>query len=184
MPRILVKGRLRTVGLAVLAGAAAGALAWWVFATGAADQRRLREDQQEVSRLKLPGRAPSILGALVAGATAHPLFVLTTGPGAQPEPLIRVSGLSRTPVRRAALLSVNGAPAAWLGVGQSAGEVTLLEVQPSKAVVETVFGRKEIDLEAGAASATSSSQGAIHPPSEIPPGAHLPPAPANAPTPP
>ena len=181
MPGLLVKGRLATIGLALSAGAGVGALAWWILATGAADQRRLQEDQLEVSGLKLPGRPPSIVGALAAGATAHPLFVLTTGPGARPEPVILVSGLARTPTRRAALLAVNGSPPTWLGVGQSAGDVTLLDVQPSKAVVETPFGRKEIDLEAQASPATPPPPAGVHPPNQIPPGAHLPPAPADAP---
>ena len=181
MPGLVLTPRTRIMGLALAAGLAAGAAAWAVLGSGAADQQRLAADQAELGKLKAPGRPPSILGALVADAIAHPIFTLTTGPGAQTEPVIRVSGLSRTPVHRAALVSVNGGNAEWLDVGETSAGVTLLDVDGSKAVVETAFGRKEVDV--GAPGPSPSPPGAplaLHPADPVPAGSHLPPAPASA----
>ena len=56
-----------------------------------------------------PLNDPTRLGLLV-----HPLFALTTGPGAIPDVVVRLDGLSRSSTRSAALLSINGGPAEWL----------------------------------------------------------------------
>ncbi len=175
MSDVVLSPRLRIPALGLFAGLILGAAAWAALATGAADQQRLETDQVTLSRLKPPSRAPSIVGALVADATAHPLFNLTTGPGAQPEPVILVSGLSRTPVHRAALLSVDGKAAAWLNVGQSMGGVTLLDVQSSDVIVETPFGRKDVDLsdQISAPSTSSPSPEARTAGPALPPGLPL-----------
>jgi hypothetical protein len=172
------------MGLGLVAGLALGAGVWLVLGSDAPDQRRLEADQIQLAGLKAPGRPASILGALVAEAGAHPLFTLTTGPGAQPEPTIQVSGLSRTPVHRAALVSVNGGKAQWLGVGQSLSGVMLLDVQESKIAVETAFGRKDVDLDDGTSSQSASPPPAARPEPIIQAGGGRPSlAPASAPAP-
>lgn len=143
------------IGLA--AGAGVGALAWMMLDAGAADRQRLQDDQARLASARPALAAASGLGSPLASAIAHPLFALTTGPGALPEPKIVVSGLSRTAVRRAALISVDGGPADWMTIGQSVGAVTLEDVLPPKAVVETPFGRRDVYLGEGAPSSVPAT---------------------------
>ena len=168
------------------AGALTGAVAWLLFATSSGDLRRLSEDQDQLRAVHFEGRDVPAIDPLVAEAVTHPLFALTTGPGAQVEPAVLVTGVARTSYRRAALVSVNGAPAAWLAVGESSGSVSIVDVAPPKVVVETPFGRKDVYLGEGAAGSAGTS-GAASPasrPDTLPTGARIPPAPADAPTPP
>jgi hypothetical protein len=175
MPHQFLSSRIRILSLGVVGGLVVGAATWSVLATGSGEQQRLEGDQLQMRKLKASERPPSVLGALISEATAHPIFTLTTGPGAQPEPVIQVAGLSRTPVHRAALVSVNGGAAAWLSVGQSSAGVTLLDVQASKIVVETPFGQKEVALDDNPSTPAAPSP-AAHPPDAPPPGGNQPPA--------
>ena len=163
------------LGAASGAGVLAGAVAWLLFGTGSAELRRLESDQTQLRSLHLSTRPAQAIDSLIATAIGRPLFALTTGPGAQSEPTISITGVARTPFRRAALVSVNGGPPAWLAAGQSSGPVSVVDVQPPKVVVETPFGRKEVYLGEGAA---------VAPPTTAPAGVRMPPAPADAPTPP
>jgi len=118
-----------------------------------------------------------------------PLFVLTTGPNAVADPALRLDGLSRSPRRVAALVSINGRPASWMVVGEEQDGVVLREVTPTKVVMDTPTGPKELVLgeqtqgqsggEQAAAQAPLSASAQIN--DQVPAGFKSPPPPASAP---
>jgi hypothetical protein len=176
--RRVIARRLSVVGAAA-AGAALGALVWLAAGGVSSADGRLRDDQIRLAALKLDGPQDWPVPELAAAAIAHPLFALTTGPGAVADVVVRLVGFSLSPRRAAALISVNGGEASWIERGKSRDGVTVVEVLPSKVVVETPLGRKEAAFGASDAIAvadpTSSDQ------SGVPAGVRLPPEPASAP---
>lgn len=85
----------------------------------------------------------------VAGADEappRPLFQLTTGPNAVHEPALRLDGLTVTRKRRAALLSIDGRPAEWLSRGEIRDGVTLTDLSPTAAVLDTLVGTHVLKL--------------------------------------
>lgn len=78
----------------------------------------------------------------VAQAIRTPIFAAAN----TPEPTIRLIGVSRTPRRVAALVSINGAEPEWLERGATKDGLTLQDVLPSKIVVDSVGGTREIGL--------------------------------------
>ena len=176
---MLAPGRLMRSPWAALvglpAGALLGALFWMAFGGASSADDRLQQDQVRLSAIRLlVPQSPA--DDLTADAGSHPLFALTTGPGAIADVAVSLLGVARTPKGAAALLAIGGGQADWLDLGKSRGGVTLSEVSASGVVLETALGRKEVEL----GPPTPSSMAA----SNIPPGVRLPPPPANAPTPP
>lgn len=183
--------------LVVFAGLTAGFLAW--LAAGAANPVAVRLDTAEAAtrtlrRPRPDAYAPAV--ANVADMAANPIFALTTGPGAVPEPSVRLDGISRSRSRVAALLSVNEKPPEWLTVGERRDGVTLQEVHGARVIVETVYGPQEVPLggrigPAGAAAAAVVPASAPAPApapavgativDQMPPGFRSPPPPASAP---
>lgn len=139
--------RLGLILAAVPAGLGAGLLAWHVGSGPGAASSRIEPVRETVSRLR-PRRVPPVdLASVDARAIAAlPLFPMTVGPGASPQPMLRLEGLARSRTRIGALLSINGKPAEWLRVGDTRDGVTLQEVHGSKVVVDTLFGPQDVVL--------------------------------------
>ena len=87
-------------------------------------------------------RAPT--GVMAGSLATKPLFVLTTGPGALSEPRLRLIGVAVTPRGRTALISIDGALAEWVGVGQTKAGLTLTSVASAGVEVETALGPKTV----------------------------------------
>lgn len=171
--------RSRLVLFSPLVGLLAGALAWLAFAHGASMSADLGDLASRANALTPPTLTVA-LGGPSPGALAasSPIFALTTGPNAVADVAVQLSGLSRTPARTAALLSINGKPAEWLALGETRDDVTLDEVQANKVTVDTPTGTKDVVL--GAAAAPASPPDKPGQAAGAPPGFHgLPPA--NAP---
>ncbi len=102
----------------------------------------------------------------VAGLVDKPIFVMTTGPGAYKDKTLQLFGLAISPGRKAALVSVDGASAVWMALGDTAGDIRLADVGTNGASFDTPVGPRTVGLSdtppakagaAGAASAASSS---------------------------
>lgn len=59
---------------------------------------------------------------------------------------VRLEGIVRTPSRTAALLSFNGAPAAWMTLGETRQGATLVEVDGTAVLLDTPAGYQEAAL--------------------------------------
>ena len=55
--------------------------------------------------------------------TQRPIFVMTTGAGAYKEKTFKLFGVSISAGRKAVLVSIDGATAAWVSAGQLSGDV-------------------------------------------------------------
>lgn len=164
--RLIRSRRAALLGLPV--GVLLGALLWMGLGGASSADDRLQQDAVRLWAIPLRAtRSPA--ADLTTDVAAHPLFALTTGPGAVADVTVSLLGIARTPKRAAALLAIGSEQADWLEIGKSRGGVTLAQVSPSGVVLETALGRKEVEL--GAAPA----------PSDVPPGVRLPPPPASAP---
>jgi len=183
--------------IGVAAGVATGGLGWWLAGGPARPGEALEPAEARLARLRIPrAGTDAALAPDVAGLAATPLFILTTGPGATPAPVLRLDGISKSKGRAAALLSIDDQPADWLAVGDRRGAVALQAVGASKAVVDTVYGPVEVALGervGGAATAAGvpagpvpgavAPQGPVQPTivDSPPPGFRSPPPPASAP---
>jgi hypothetical protein len=173
--------RAPLIPLAALAGLALGALAW--LAAGRQDTLALLEAQLTAVS---PARG-SDLGAIAPPLSGPPLFALSTGPGAVKDPAVSVLGLSRMPGRSAALVSIDGKPAAWLVLGETREGVILRAVESGRALLDLPLGVRTLRIgesvgtpAAGSASTvpfTSNATTSDTPP----PGFRSPPPPASAP---
>jgi hypothetical protein len=102
----------------------------------------------EIDRLqaKLVAVRPMGAQAKAAAAVPRPSFTLF----AQGVPAsVTLQGVSILPDHRAALISIGGAEAGWLDVGETRDGVTLVEVQPFKIIADTDEGTKDIELGQG-----------------------------------
>ena len=174
------RNRPRAALLAAVIGGAGLGLGGllWLLAGSSPAQARLEADQSRLQALRPRSDPSTSADASAADVLAHPLFSLTTGPGAVADVDVRLEGLARSPRRSAALLAIGSAPAQWLALGETRAGVTLEEVDASKAVVTTALGRKEVVLGANGARPTPAGP---QPETEAPAGFRLPPPPANAP---
>jgi len=160
------------------AGLAAGLGLWLAFG-GAQVQARAEELDGRMTAIQPVRPTSAQVGG--ASAAARPFFALTTGPGAVTEPTLRLDGVSRSPRRVAALVSVNGAPVQWVERGGSIDQVTLEEVSSSRAIFDTPLGSRLVKLgETSGPSAPAASADAAAP-QEMPRGFRAPPEPASAP---
>ena len=165
---------------APLVGLVAGALVWLVFSHGAAASARIGDLQTRAAAIQ-PPPAPAV-SASGGFAAANPIFAMTTGPKAIADTVIVLTGIQRTPVHTAALLSINGKAPQWIELGQTKDDVTLDEVDAEKVVVDTPIGQKDIRLgDHPAASPPGSGSANGGSPDRPPPGFHVPPPPASAP---
>ena len=82
----------------------------------------------------------------VARMASAPLFVMTTGAAAYKEKTFQLYGVSISPKRRAALVSIDGAPATWITVGDVSGDVRLADIGTNGASFETPVGTRTVTL--------------------------------------
>jgi poly-gamma-glutamate capsule biosynthesis protein CapA/YwtB (metallophosphatase superfamily) len=115
----------------------------------------------------------------VAQAIAAPLFASTAAANTAPDVAVRVLGLASTPERKAALLSINNAPAEWVDLGAARAGVTVRELDASKVTLETPGGVRDLAL--GETSTPNPAPTAGTAPSPAPGGYRMPPPPASAP---
>lgn len=126
------------------AGAAAGALAWLVFAPSFAEDAGLRALQ---ARLKSPTASQAAETEPALAALGQPLFTPedlappAASAEAPAEVPVRVEGVSLSNGRSAALLSVAGQPARWISAGGSASGLTVLRITPAGVTVRTAAGK-------------------------------------------
>lgn len=183
--------RWKLIAAAVPGGAVIGMLAWMAAGGASATSTQLASVQKQVSALRVPTPKGELAAAAdLSGLVAAPVFPMSTGPGATPEPTIKVDGLVRSPRRIAALVSINGGPSEWLARGEMRDGVTLLDVSGAKAIVDTVFGEQAVGL-GEQTKGTAAAGAALGPqpgppiandgPDQIPPGFKSPPPPASAP---
>ncbi len=180
MPDLRLTGVRKAALGAAGAGLILGAVAWVLFGGGSRAEEQLEGQQIRLQAAPLTAPRTSQAPQLIALATDHPLFALTTGPGAVAEVLVRLDGVARSSQRQAALIALNGGEAQWLERGASRGGVTLEEVQSSRVVVETALGRREIALGEQPPAPQGPSVQMLTGPA-IPAGVRLPPPPASAP---
>lgn len=170
---------------AVPAGLVAGFLAWSLAGGASATDDALGDLQRRMTALRAPRAfAGGVEGYDVASLAAQPLFVLTTGPGATPQPTVRLDGVVSSKARIAALLSINDRPSEWLGLGETRDGVTLQHVTAGKVTIDTVYGPAEVALgeRIGAPPlAVAAQPPAPGAPDQLPPGLRGPPPPASAP---
>ena len=76
----------------------------------------------------------------------RPIFVMTTGSGAYKEKTFQLFGVSISPSRKAVLVSIDGAPAIWVGVGQVSGDVQLLDADARSARFDTPLGERTVSF--------------------------------------
>jgi hypothetical protein len=165
----------------VVLGAAPAGLALacigWLLLGGSArviaplDQMQARLDAAPASR----SLASASSGAAVSAALSTPLFAASAA-----EPSVRLDGLSRTPRRGAALLSINGGPSQWLVQGGTRDGITLVQVLSTKVVIDSRSGRRAVALGETSGSATDLAGGDLAG-DQPPPGTRMPPPPASAP---
>jgi hypothetical protein len=159
-------------------GIALGALCWLGVGRPASGAR-LATAEARLAQVTIK-RPVSRVGPLIDLSLVSPLFGAEAAAPPEPEPAVTVIGVTRTPRRSAALVSINGVAADWMQVGETRAGVTLQEVGSNGVVIATVNGPREIALGQTAASAVAmapSTSAADDPP----PGFRSPPPPASAP---
>jgi hypothetical protein len=133
-----------------------------------------------------PPNVDSRTGTVQAETAASQPLAAFTNPLFQqlPDPVVRISGVSRSPRGASALTSVNNAEPVWLTRGQSVEGVTLVDVGASQVVIETSNGRRIVEL--GQTSDPNAEAAAVQQmdlqPDEAPPGYRQPMPPADAPS--
>lgn len=76
----------------------------------------------------------------------QPIFVMSTGANAYKEKAVKLIGISISPGRKAALVSVDGQPAVWMGVGETQDELVLIEVGSNAVRFDTPVGARTINI--------------------------------------
>jgi hypothetical protein len=175
--------RAPLIPLSAVLGLALGATAW--LAAGHQDVMASTQDRLAALRPLRAGDASAGAAPILTGA---PLFALSTGPNAVKDPAVLVLGLSRMPGRTAALVAIDGKPAAWLARGDSRDGVILREVGSNRATLDLPLGVKDLRIgeatlgSAPVGGATSNPPGLGPNASDMPPpGYRSPPPPASAP---
>jgi hypothetical protein len=174
----LFAARTPLIAGGALAGLVLAAAIWLLFGFAGAVTTPIDDLQVRLTADRSPAPPATVLAGAAARAIAAPIFALTTGPGAVSDVTVRLDGLAISPRGQSALIAVNNQPAEWLALGASRDGVTLMQVHPSKVVLDTAIGFKEVALGQQSASAAAPSAA---PSIAIPPGAKLPPPPAGAP---
>jgi hypothetical protein len=173
----LFAARTQLIGGGALAGLVLAAAVWLVFRLSGAVIAPIGDLQVRLAANRPPAAPVVVPNGAAARAVAAPLFALTTGPGAVSDVAVRLDGLAISPHGQSALVSINNQRAQWLALGATRDGVTLTEVHPSKVVLDTAIGFKEVAVGHQAAPAAPA------PPSSkaIPPRTRLLPPPASAP---
>jgi hypothetical protein len=92
----------------------------------------------------------------VSGLIRQPIFVMTTGGNAYKDKDFKLFGISITPKRKAALVSVDGAEAHWVELGETESDFTLIDIGTNGARFDTPTGIRSVNLNDGSADATKT----------------------------
>ncbi len=153
--------RAKLIGASAGAGMALACLGSLLAAIGGPHEPDLDALQLRIQALPIQAMAvPPPTGAAAARLSAQPLFAMTTGKGAVTDPAIRLSGIEIVGGRKAALLTIDDKPAAWLAEGASADGVTVMAVETGQVTLDTATGFKALRLgeaTAGVQAAASAS---------------------------
>jgi len=144
----LLDRRFTLILAAAPVGLALGVAAWAAAGGPKMADERIAAVEEAAPRLRAGRGAASPGAGDWSGAPS--LFAAT----AAPEPQVRLLGLSRSARRTAALVSIGGAAAAWLSVGEARDGVTLESVSVGGITIDTAGGLRDVRL--GEASAGAS----------------------------
>ena len=172
---------LRTplIPLSAAIGLVLGAGAW--LAAGRQDASAPIQERLAALRPFQTEGASGLRASLLSGA---PLFALSTGPNAVKDPVVTLLGLSRMPGRTAALVAIDGKPAAWLARGESRDGIVLRDVGTGRATLDLPLGLRDLRIGEATpgASVSGPSSAGLSTTSDGPPsGFRAPPPPASAP---
>ncbi|ATQ43426.1 hypothetical protein [Caulobacter mirabilis] len=165
--------RSPVIFLAPLAGLLLACLGWLVL--GGEGRVAAPLDEAEARLAALPVERPLPQAAVYSGSGGKPLFVVATPAS------LRLEGVSRTPRRTAALISINGEPAQWIPVGTTLGGFTLSGVSATGVIVENLLGRQTIALGESLGGTSAAGSGGTPPQGAPPPGLQRGLEPASAP---
>lgn len=126
---------------APIVGLALAAIFWLTLGGSARLLSPIDDLERTLASLPAPLRVAGGLGADATAAIARPLFAPNLG-----RISLRVDGLSRSPGRAAALISVNGGAAQWVTLGSTVSGVTLVMVSDRRITVDSATGRRDIRL--------------------------------------
>jgi hypothetical protein len=82
------------------------------------------------------------------------LFVMTTGAAAYKEKTFQLFGVSISPQRKAALISIDGADPTWITVGTTSGDVRLSDVGTNGVSLDTPVGPRHVTMSDAAPKTT------------------------------
>jgi hypothetical protein len=163
--------RLIAVGAAAAIGLVVGG-ALWAVSGGKAQGQGLSALGERLDRVSTRVRSgldrPS---DALSQALARPIFGGPIVSGDQKDVTIQLAGVVRSPGRIAALLSIGGAPAQWMSVGEEQAGVSLQAISSGGVTLMTPAGEREVLLGMPSGSA----------PDGAPLGFRSPPPPASAP---
>ena len=167
-----------TIVLSAAGGVAVACAASLAFA-GRSEAAAIQRLDQRVGAVAIRTSRPGATPQIRVLANAPPLFPVLSGARAAPEVAVRREGVARTPQRTAALVAINGAPAAWLALGETRDGVTVEDVAESSVTLGTARGPRTIAL--GQGGPAPAAEGSPQPAEPAPPGVRSPPEPASAP---
>ena len=140
---------LSKIQLICLAGAASAAVATAAFALvdpTVSDADRVAQAGVTAGRLSHRLKAQAVHAENVSWLMQQPIFIMSTGPDAYHEKALAVAGIAITRGRRAALVAIDGQAPRWLQVGETAGDLTLIDVGIDGATFDTPVGKRIVGL--------------------------------------
>ncbi len=97
------------------------------------------------------------------------------------EQILDFVGVSITRKRQAALIAIDGEPAAWMAPGERHDGVALLEIDGTQVLIETPLGPKAMQVGERSGEGSVPLAGGQPIVDQMPPGFRSPPPPADAP---
>jgi len=123
-----------------LAGAIVAGLAWWLLTPGDVEAPELARLQHAPA----DNRAGPVALLLARWSAAERFGVFPAADSGSAPPIgagaLELQGTSSSSVRRAALISIGGAKAQWIAMGEPAAGLELVELGVGRAVVRTTSG--------------------------------------------
>ena len=156
----------QSLALGLLSAAALGVGSLISLVIGAAylDGAGASPLKQVISRVSALQAQPGGYSSPTSDILAMSIFAApATDPGeatGTPPAQVRLLGLARTPKRKAALVSVNGATPVWVELGRGDRDVQLLDLDHNKARIRTAAGEADVVLFQNAAPESGTTAGA------------------------
>jgi hypothetical protein len=114
----------------------------------AADARRLDAVAQQMDSLPKTTPPPTRLAvADTAQLMQQPIFTMSVGANAYKDKAVKLFGVSVTPNRRAALVSIDGQEPVWMSVGEAEGDLILLDVGGAGVRFDTPVGPRTVTFQ-------------------------------------